>query len=162
MVTIIKNQTGIEAWIVEKANYRRTNSKEKFLYPYSKDWLFNIKQVISWNCVPVGNGIDWPVVEGCDQYTLTVKKIVIKVNFKIVHFLNRKNYPVKYFKLYSNKFATPKLKKLSSNLISLLSFGDCLQKFSEFVKKISIFIKLIIFSLSFCKSFFSVHSKHNF
>ena len=31
---ILRNQTGIEDWIVEKADYRRRNTKEKFLHPY--------------------------------------------------------------------------------------------------------------------------------
>ena len=28
-------------------------------------------QVITWSCQPLGDGINWPVVEGADQYTLT-------------------------------------------------------------------------------------------
>lgn len=70
--SIIKNQTGIESWILEKANYRRSTTAEDFVHPYSKGWLFNVKQVLSWHCTAPGDGVYWPVVEGCDQYTLTV------------------------------------------------------------------------------------------
>ena len=72
MVSIVKNQTGIEAWIIEKANYRRSETSEKFIHPYSINTSFNIKQVLSWHCAPVGDGIHWPIVDSCDEYTLTV------------------------------------------------------------------------------------------
>ncbi len=48
---------------------------EEFIFPYdlghSKNWLL----VFSWNPEwgPL-NGIWWPVVKGCNQYTLTVSK----------------------------------------------------------------------------------------
>jgi hypothetical protein len=35
---------------------------------------FLLLQVLSWTCDPVGDGIMWPVVKGCDQYTLTVSR----------------------------------------------------------------------------------------
>lgn len=72
MQSILRNQTGIECWIVEKANYRRSATGEKFIHPYSKGWLFNLKQVISWHCAAPGDGINWPIRQGCDKYTLTV------------------------------------------------------------------------------------------
>ncbi|XP_031784989.1 palmitoyltransferase ZDHHC6 isoform X2 [Nasonia vitripennis] len=75
---IIKNQTGIECWILEKANYRRSTTAEQFVHPYSKNWLFNIRQVLSWHCSAPGDGINWPVVEGCDQYTLTREQLAQK------------------------------------------------------------------------------------
>ena len=31
---IWRNQTGIEDWIIEKADYRRRGTKEIFLHPY--------------------------------------------------------------------------------------------------------------------------------
>ena len=31
---IWRNQTGIEDWIIEKANYRRKDTDETFLHPY--------------------------------------------------------------------------------------------------------------------------------
>lgn len=69
---IIRNRTGIEDWIVEKANFRRRETKESFKFPYDVGVWNNIKQVLNWNCLPVGDGITWVVAEGCDQYTLTV------------------------------------------------------------------------------------------
>ncbi|XP_011498934.1 PREDICTED: palmitoyltransferase ZDHHC6-like [Ceratosolen solmsi marchali] len=75
---VIKNQTGIECWILEKANYRRITSSEQFVHPYSKGWLFNVNQVLSWHCAAIGNGIVWPVIDGCDQYTLTREQLAQK------------------------------------------------------------------------------------
>ncbi|CAG9765258.1 unnamed protein product [Ceutorhynchus assimilis] len=71
---ILRNRTGIEDWIVEKANYRRRNKPDQFIYPYNLDWWANIRQVLTSNGQPVGDGINWPVLEGCNQYTLTVEQ----------------------------------------------------------------------------------------
>jgi hypothetical protein len=35
---------------------------------------FLLLQVLNWTCDPVGDGLTWPVVKGCDQYTLTVSR----------------------------------------------------------------------------------------
>lgn len=70
---IIRNQTGIEDWILEKANHRRQNSSEEFIFPYNLGCWNNIKQVINFSCAPIGDGISWVVADGCDQYTLTVR-----------------------------------------------------------------------------------------
>lgn len=72
MRAIIKNRTCIEDWILEKANHRRRNTEEVFKFPYDLGALENIQEVINWNCHPVGDGINYKVAEGCDQYTLTV------------------------------------------------------------------------------------------
>ncbi|KAJ4434327.1 hypothetical protein ANN_22884 [Periplaneta americana] len=69
--SIVRNQTGIEDWIVEKAHNRRDPGDPKFVYPYNLGWKNNLKQVLNWTCDPVGDGFTWPVREGCDQYTLT-------------------------------------------------------------------------------------------
>lgn len=73
MMAILKNKTEIEEWILEKARYRRFGTDDKFIYPYSLGWLFNMRQVLTWNCSPIGDGIYWPVIDSCDQFTLTVK-----------------------------------------------------------------------------------------
>ncbi|XP_012286618.1 palmitoyltransferase ZDHHC6 isoform X2 [Orussus abietinus] len=78
LMAIFRNRTGIEDWILEKAQSRRTGGKEKFIYPYSRGWLIDAKQVLTWNCIPVGDGIMWPVIEGCDQYTLTREQLAQK------------------------------------------------------------------------------------
>lgn len=73
MLAIVRNRTEIEDWILEKARCRRDNTDVKYVHPYSKGWRFNISQVLTWDCTPVGDGITWPVIDGCDQYTLTVR-----------------------------------------------------------------------------------------
>lgn len=72
--SILKNQTSIEMWIVEKADYRRycNLDEDDFVYPYDLGWRQNLLQVFSKRLVSKGDGITWPVLEGCDQYTLTV------------------------------------------------------------------------------------------
>ena len=32
----------------------------------------NLKEVLTWTCIPEGDGIDWNLSEGCDKYALTV------------------------------------------------------------------------------------------
>ncbi|XP_001358030.1 palmitoyltransferase ZDHHC6 [Drosophila pseudoobscura] len=79
--TIVANQTGIEIWIVEKAIYRRYaigESEDSFVYPYDLGWWLNLKQVFNDECQKLGDGIDWPVLKGCDQYTLTREQLAQK------------------------------------------------------------------------------------
>lgn len=71
--SIIRNRTGIEDWIVEKAKYRREESGEQFIFPYDVGIYRNIKQVINWSCTPFSDGVTWDVLPNCDQYTLTVR-----------------------------------------------------------------------------------------
>lgn len=68
----MRNRTGIEDWILEKANYRYERTNEQFLFPYDLGVWQNIRQVVNWGCAPVGDGIYWKVRSGCTQYTLTV------------------------------------------------------------------------------------------
>lgn len=72
MRAIVRNRTVIEDWILEKAQHRRKYTSDIFIYPYNLGVWKNIKQVINLSCTPVGDGIHWPVRDGCDQYTLTV------------------------------------------------------------------------------------------
>ena len=46
---------------------------EVFVFPYDMGsrWK-NFKQVFTWSGVPEGDGLDWPIREGCHQYSLTV------------------------------------------------------------------------------------------
>uniref|UniRef100_A0A1I8Q4F4 Palmitoyltransferase n=1 Tax=Stomoxys calcitrans TaxID=35570 RepID=A0A1I8Q4F4_STOCA len=80
MKSIWKNQTGIEMWIIEKAMYRRMHypDLDEFVYPYDLGYIENIKQVFKNENVAKGIGIEWPVIEGCDQYTLTREQIAQK------------------------------------------------------------------------------------
>lgn len=70
----MRNRTGIEDWILEKANYRYEGSGQTFTFPYDLGTWENIKQVADPSCAPIGDGIHWKVRSGCNQYTLTVKK----------------------------------------------------------------------------------------
>jgi hypothetical protein len=72
---ILRNRTGIEDWILEKANYRRKNTNEVFIFPYDLGVRKNIQQVINISCQPVGDGMFWPVANSCDQFTLTREQI---------------------------------------------------------------------------------------
>ncbi|XP_076253049.1 palmitoyltransferase ZDHHC6 [Rhynchophorus ferrugineus] len=72
---IIRNRTGIEDWILEKANYRRRYTTEQFVYPYNLGRWRNIKEVLNFSAQPVGDGVHWPVIKGCTQYTLTIEQI---------------------------------------------------------------------------------------
>ncbi|XP_077999419.1 palmitoyltransferase ZDHHC6-like [Glandiceps talaboti] len=73
--SIWKNETGIETWIIEKADRPR---EDEFIFPYNMGWKRNLQEVFTWQATPKGDGIEWPVVEGCHQYTLTVEQLVQK------------------------------------------------------------------------------------
>ncbi|RWS14750.1 palmitoyltransferase ZDHHC6-like protein [Dinothrombium tinctorium] len=64
---ILRNKTSVEEWIVAKAESRDRN--DNFEYPYDLGKWENFKQVFF---LMPGNGIDWPLVDGCNDYTLTV------------------------------------------------------------------------------------------
>ncbi|XP_017071778.2 palmitoyltransferase ZDHHC6 [Drosophila eugracilis] len=75
---LFRNQTEIESWIVKKANFRRNafpgNRIKAFVYPYNLDWKANCREVF----LSSGNGISWPVLPGCNQYTLTREQLAQK------------------------------------------------------------------------------------
>lgn len=87
MRDIIRNESSIEGWIVEKSSYRSKQDGE-FVYPYNLGRWENVKQVIHFSGDFIGDGITWPVVEGCNQYTLTVEQLRQK-NIK-------KHYAIEY------------------------------------------------------------------
>lgn len=71
---VLKNETGIEAWINQKAEMRLEEmgrSASDWVYPYDLGWKLNAQMVLAW-WIKEGNGIDWPMRGGCDQYALTV------------------------------------------------------------------------------------------
>lgn len=79
MKSIIRNQTGIENWIVQKAIHRRKhfNIPGNFVYPYNLGRKENLHQVFNWrgDLRPIGDGFWWNVRDGCDQFTLTVEQL---------------------------------------------------------------------------------------
>ena len=60
---ILKNQTGIEDWIKEKADFRLRHSGKKFQWPYDLGRKENMNQVLGFSCRPHGDGISWKLVE---------------------------------------------------------------------------------------------------
>ncbi|KAF4532822.1 hypothetical protein B566_EDAN002673 [Ephemera danica] len=79
--SILRNQTVVEDWIVEKAKYRRLHSavdEEPFIFPYNLGRWQNIRQVINLTCEPVGDGTEWPVADGCNPFDLTHEQLMQK------------------------------------------------------------------------------------
>uniref|UniRef100_A0A8C2HU92 Palmitoyltransferase n=1 Tax=Cyprinus carpio TaxID=7962 RepID=A0A8C2HU92_CYPCA len=78
MKVILRNKTSIEAWIEEKAKDRIQyyQTGEDFIFPYDLGTRWkNFKQVFTWSGAPLGDGIEWPVHEKCNQYTLTIEQL---------------------------------------------------------------------------------------
>lgn len=75
---ILRNRTGIEDWILEKAIHRRSLTDTPFIYPYDLGRMNNLCQVLNIWCEPVGDGIEWPVHPACSQYTLTIEQLAQK------------------------------------------------------------------------------------
>lgn len=74
--SIIRNETGIETWIKDKAEYRDREEDEKdFVYPYHLGRWNNLRMVLHLKTRPQLNGIWWPVRDGCNQFTLTEEQI---------------------------------------------------------------------------------------
>jgi len=74
--SILKNQTGIEDWIKEKADYRLRKTGREFSWPYNLGRWENWRQVVGLtSCRPDTDGTVWPVVQGCDQFSLTREQL---------------------------------------------------------------------------------------
>ena len=75
---ILRNQTNIESWIVERSNDARKYDPTQpvFIYPYDFGYSANFNQVFSPG-VDL-DGIKWPVIPGCNQYTLTRQEKKLK------------------------------------------------------------------------------------
>nr|CAB3267907.1 ZF(DHHC/FYVE/PHD)-1 zinc finger protein [Phallusia mammillata] len=98
--SVWRNCTGIEQWIVEKAEDRRDiNNEPDFVYPYDLGVKQNLLQVVNMSCGPRGDGITWPVVEGCDQYTLTVEQLQQKLwkRERMVKYIATREYSGRWF-----------------------------------------------------------------
>jgi len=84
MRSIWRNQTGIEDWILEKANYRRKdNPEDAFYHPYDLGKLNNMWSVLTWTCIPIGDGIDWNLREGSNKYSLTIEQLEQKAEKRL-------------------------------------------------------------------------------
>lgn len=91
--SILRNCTGIEDWILEKARHRRNNEGDgdqpddneanAFRHPYDLgSWRQNVGQVLGWSLAPPceGDGVRWPLAAGCDAFALTVEQIAQKAD----------------------------------------------------------------------------------
>nr|CAD7430371.1 unnamed protein product [Timema monikensis] len=77
---IHRNQTAIEDWIVEKAKHRRREGELDFVYPYNLGWRENYKQVLSWSCDPLGDGLHWAL--GLELSSRSLKKFWVELEFE--------------------------------------------------------------------------------
>ena len=75
--SIFRNQTGIENWILRKAQDRNHRRLEPFVYPYHLGFRENLRQVFNWRETfnVIGDGLSWPVAVGCDEYALTREQL---------------------------------------------------------------------------------------
>ncbi|XP_059052915.1 palmitoyltransferase ZDHHC6 [Achroia grisella] len=77
---ILRNQTTIEDWILEKAVSRREEQAlPKFVFPYDLGWRRNWALVFSSKC----DGLRWPLKEGCGVYDLTREQQAQKVEKRL-------------------------------------------------------------------------------
>ena len=71
----LTNKTGIELWILEKAKWRRKEvlkTEEAFVFPYDLGWRENLNETIGFGTR--ADGIFYPVVDGSNQFALTVEQ----------------------------------------------------------------------------------------
>ncbi|VDK17708.1 unnamed protein product [Anisakis simplex] len=75
--SIHRNRTGIEDYILDKANsYER---KIIFLYPYDLGWKRNFREVLgTWDGLPKTNGVWWPVRRPTTQFTFSEEQLTQK------------------------------------------------------------------------------------
>lgn len=98
-----KNQTGIEDWILEKAEYRRKGTEEVFRNPYNLGKWRNLRQVVTFTCAPEGDGIEWRLAEGCGQFDLTREQLDQKAEkrMRTREYQIIKDYSGSWFPLWS-------------------------------------------------------------
>ncbi len=97
----MRNQTGIENWILRKARDRNHRRTKAFIYPYNLGFKENLRQVFNWRETfnVIGDGLTWPVCDGTDEYALTREQLEQKkekrqrtVRYEVV-----KSYPGSFF-----------------------------------------------------------------
>ncbi|GAB6028399.1 hypothetical protein CHUAL_002563 [Chamberlinius hualienensis] len=81
--SIMKNETAVENWIVTKAKRPRPEG-EVFIFPYNLGWKVNLKNAFcAVDRFDDDDGVIWPIVEGCNQFTLTIEQIKQKAAKKL-------------------------------------------------------------------------------
>ncbi|CBY11136.1 unnamed protein product [Oikopleura dioica] len=122
---VLTNMTGIESWIVEKANWRLNEVLEKkneeFNYPYDLGKSANFWQVFGRPDEKV-NGFDFPVKEDCHKYSLSIEQLLQK---KIKE---ERSVPFKCVKPYSGRkcpfLSYPKIAIFTPLLSDLLQIQE--------------------------------------
>ena len=72
------------SFLEAKIHHHGSVTGPRFVYPYNLGWKRNIRYVLgSYSGRPEGNGYWWPVLEGCDQYTLTVHCNLLLLPFRV-------------------------------------------------------------------------------
>ncbi|XP_037296535.1 palmitoyltransferase ZDHHC6 isoform X2 [Manduca sexta] len=78
---ILRNQTTIEDWIIEKAAGRREElGLPPFVFPYNIGWKANFKMALFSSQT---DGLTWPVREGCGEYDLTREQQAQKLDKRL-------------------------------------------------------------------------------
>ena len=96
--SVIRNKTGIEVYICEKADDLTRSEDSTFVYPYDLGVWNNFK------CFLIGgNGYDWPIRPGASKYALTVEQKRQKeakrersLDFKVVRGYSGSCFPVTF------------------------------------------------------------------
>jgi palmitoyltransferase len=75
--SIIRNETGIESWILRKARDRNHRRSKAFIYPYDLGFKENLRQVFNYRETfnVIGDGLTWPIRDGTDEYALTREQL---------------------------------------------------------------------------------------
>eukprot|EP00045_Choanoeca_perplexa_P009411 m.90872 g.90872 ORF g.90872 m.90872 type:complete len:397 (+) comp14885_c0_seq1:56-1246(+) len=68
------NKTGIESWIITKAERRPRETP--FVFPFDLGWKGNLMATL--NMSLFGDGIYWPVKEGCSVFDITMEQLAQK------------------------------------------------------------------------------------
>ncbi len=103
--SITRNQTGIENWIIRKAQDRNHRRKKAFIFPYDLGFKENLRQVFNWQETfnVIGDGLTWPVCDGTDEYTLTREQLEQKqekrqrtVRYEVIKSYKGSFFPLRY------------------------------------------------------------------
>ncbi|XP_038614171.1 palmitoyltransferase ZDHHC6 isoform X3 [Tachyglossus aculeatus] len=75
---------GMLFFIQAKDRIQYYQTGEVFIFPYDMGsrWK-NFKQVFTWSGVPEGDGLEWPIKEGCHQYSLTIEQLKQKADKRV-------------------------------------------------------------------------------
>lgn len=76
LASICRNRTGIEDYIMRKAAAIRKRRGTAFPYPYAIGWRRALKETLTWDGAPVGDGISWSLAPGATQFTLSVSVLL--------------------------------------------------------------------------------------